>query len=142
MEERLAEIGRWLAVNGEAIYGTRPFAASKQWSEGAVPKVDYNQEFNADYDVAKLTEPQGGGKASIEAFLTARGRDVYAILPRWPGRRFVLKGDAAKGVRAVSLLGSSSSLKHAAAGDTVVVELEDLPAALLDQPAWTLKVSR
>ena len=30
MEERLLQIGRWLGVNGEAIYGTRPYACKPQ----------------------------------------------------------------------------------------------------------------
>jgi alpha-L-fucosidase len=142
MEQRLAEIGSWLKTNGEAIYGTKPFATAKQWSEGEVPKVDYNQEYNADYDVSKLTQRQAPGKASIEAFFTAKGNDVYAILPRWPGRKFALKDAAAKGVKAVSLLGSTAPVKFAATGATTTVELPDLPEELLGQPAWVLKLSR
>src|SRR5438034_4759099 len=65
MEERLAQIGSWLKVNGEAIYGTRPFTAAKQWSAGEVPKIDYNQEFETAYDVPKLTEKPAPGQASI-----------------------------------------------------------------------------
>ncbi len=142
MEQRLAEIGSWLKTNGEAVYGTRPFSASKQWSEGEVPKVDYNQEYDADYDVSKLTQKQAPGKASIEAFFTSKGSDVYAILPRWPGRTLVLRDAAAKGVKAVSLLGWSAPLKFSATGATTTVELPDLPEELLGQPAWTLKISR
>jgi len=84
MEQRLAEIGSWLSVNGDAIYGTRPHAVSKQWSDGEVPKIDYNKEYDSTYDVSKLTGRQPAGKASIEAFFTRKGRDVYAILTRWP----------------------------------------------------------
>jgi len=142
MEQRLAEIGAWLKVNGEAIYGTTPFATPKQWSDGAVPKVDYGQEYNAEYDVSRLTQRQPPGKASIEAFFTTKGNDLYAILPRWPGRRFLLKDDAAKGVKAVSLLGSGAALKISPAGANLAVLLPDLPEELLAQPAWVLKIAR
>lgn len=31
MEQRLIEIGDWLRVNGDAIYGTRPWKETRQW---------------------------------------------------------------------------------------------------------------
>jgi alpha-L-fucosidase len=142
MEERLAEMGAWLAVNGEAIYGTRPHAASKQWGSGTVPKVDYDKEYDTVYDVAQLVDRPGPGEAAIDAFFTAKGEDVYAILPRWPGRRFVLKDAAALDVKAVSLVGGPSGLKFAKSGSEVAVELPDPPAGLLGQPLWVLKISR
>src|SRR6195256_1409147 len=45
MEERLIQIGDWLKINGEAIYGTRPWKATRQWSAGDVPKIEYNKEY-------------------------------------------------------------------------------------------------
>ena len=74
MEERLLQIGEWLKVNGEAIYGTRPWTQAKQWSAGEQPKVGYNQEFETGYDFSKLIEAPRDGKASIEAFFTGERR--------------------------------------------------------------------
>jgi alpha-L-fucosidase len=142
MEQRLAEIGAWLATNGEAIYGTRPHTASKQWSEGEVPKVEYNKEYDSVYDVTKLTAKPAPGKASIEAFFTRKGRDVYAILPRWPGRRFVWKDASALQPKAVDLLGAPATLRFAKSGSTVAIDLPDLPEGLLAQPAWVLKLTQ
>ena len=142
MEERLAQIGAWLKTNGEAIYGTRPFATTKQWSAGEVPKIEYDKEFETAYDVAKLTEKPAPGKASIEAFFTAKGQDVFAILPRWPGRRFTIRDAAGLDVRSASLLGGPASLRVTRAGGSIVVDLPDLPEELLAQPAWVLKLGR
>ena len=69
MEQRLKEIGDWLAINGEAIYGSRPWKTSRQWSAGKVPKIKYNEEFKTPYDVSKLAETPEPGKAAIDAFL-------------------------------------------------------------------------
>jgi alpha-L-fucosidase len=140
MEERLIQIGSWLKVNGEAIYGTKPWTATRQWSAGEVPKIDYNAEFNANYDVAKLAGKPEGGKASIEAFFTAKASDLYAILPRWPGRQFTVKGYAGAKPKAVTLLGNAAPLPFKSGAGSVTVELPELPEELLAQPAWVLKL--
>jgi alpha-L-fucosidase len=142
MEQRLAEIGAWLAINGEAIYGTRPFTVSKQWSAGEVPKIEYNKEYDSSYDVAKLTGPQPAGKASIEAFFTRKGSDVYAMLTRWPGRRFVLKDAGALSPKTVSLVGAPGVLRSVKSGTSLTIELPELPEKLLGQPMWVIKIAQ
>jgi alpha-L-fucosidase len=141
MEERLVAMGSWLKVNGEAVYGTRPWTSAKQWSAGEVPKVDYDKEFETAYDVTALTRKPAPGKASIEAFFTAKGRDVFAILPRWPGRRFEVRGLGAAQVKSVRLLGLEAALRFTATKDGLAVDLPDLPEDLLRQPAWVLRLS-
>ncbi|HPW21867.1 MAG TPA: alpha-L-fucosidase [Vicinamibacterales bacterium] len=142
MEQRLAEIGAWLDVNGEAIYGTRPFTAAKQWSAGEVPTIDYNKEYDSDYDVARLVAPSAPGKAWIEAFFTQKGDAVYAILTRWPGRQFVWKDAAGLKPKSVTLLGGRDSMRVRKSGTALIVDLPELPAELLGQPLWVLKLSR
>jgi alpha-L-fucosidase len=140
MQDRLHQIGAWLKVNGDAIYGTRPWKVSRQWSAGQQPNVKYNSEFETAYDVSKLADAPEPGKASIEAFFTSKGNDVYVILPRWPGRTFTVK-DVTE-VKSVALLGSPAQIKYKAGATGAVIDLPDLPDALLHQPAWVLKLSR
>lgn len=139
MEERLLQIGDWLRVNGEAIYGTKPWKVAKQWGAGAETKVDYDKAYEAQYDVTKMVGKPEGGRASIEAFFTAKGSDVFAILPRWPGGKLHLKDMA--GVRSVSLLGGGA-LRFQAERGGVTVELGVLPEELMAQPMWVLQVAR
>jgi alpha-L-fucosidase len=140
MQDRLHQIGAWLRINGDAIYSTRPWKITRQWSTGQVPTFQYNNEFSSTYDVTALTGEPEPGKAAIEAFFTTKDNNLYAILPRWRGKRFVLKD--VTGVKSVSLLGLATPLKFHAAAGGVVIDLPPLPENLLNQPAWVLKVSR
>lgn len=81
MQERLLQIGDFLKSNGEAIYGTRGWTASRQWSEGAIPKFEEKQ-YMGEYSIERIVDKPLPGEAHVEAFFTARGADVYAIVPR------------------------------------------------------------
>ena len=129
-----------MKVNGEAIYGSKPWKNTRQWTAGEVPKVEYNKEYSSAYDVTQLIGNPADGKAAIAAFFTAKGNDVYAILPHWSGHSLVVKDLAA--AKSVSLLGSATPLKFKASKAGLAIELPDLPEDLRTQPAWVLKISQ
>lgn len=138
MQDRLHQVGSWLRINGEAIYGTRPAKNTRQWSSGRIPVFNYNNEYSSAYDVSALTGDRTPGTAGIEAFFTAKGNKLYAILPRWPGGVFLLKDIA--DVRSVHLLGFDSPLRFRRMAAGTAIDLPDLRDNLLNQPAWVLKV--
>lgn len=84
MQERLLQMGEWLKINGEAIYGTSRWKIPSQWSEG---KRDYNAKGG---DVMlKLTVDPDPGYAVKEVFYTynASSNALYAIFPKYPDNR-------------------------------------------------------
>jgi alpha-L-fucosidase len=140
MEERLREIGSWLKINGDAIYGTKPWKSTRQWSAGEVQKANYSRNMDSEYDVSKLVSNPEPGKAGIEAFYTIKGNDLFAILPRWSNGILTLKD--VEGAKSVTLLGSPAALKFKNGGKDLSIQLPDLPEDLRPQPAWVLKISR
>ena len=139
MEERLLQIGRWLKTNGDAIYGTHPWKITRQWSDRTQPKLETG-EFMTRYEVTDYVERKKPGQAVIEAFFTAKGNDLYAIVPGMPASQFVLKNLASKSNGAVELLGHEQPLKSHRNQNDVIVELPRLGSATLaSQPAYVLR---
>ncbi len=112
----LEEIGDWLALNGEAIYETRPFKVA---AEGPTTVDDAN------YDVGKIQEQLDKGDAvdvhsdtlTAQDFrFTTHGDALYAIAFGWPEDgefriRTLRKGGALDGeIKKVTMLGNEGEL--------------------------------
>jgi alpha-L-fucosidase len=98
MKERLLGAGAWLSVNGEAIYGTRPWSV---YGEGPTKK-----EFGS-WD---NQEGEYQFKAGDIRF-TRKGNVLYAILLEWPGSEIIIKSLKGVKISEASMLGTEGKIQ-------------------------------
>ena len=125
MEDRLIQMGDWLKINGEAIYGTRPWKKTRQWSTGKIPTVDTNKEYMVRYEVTDVVDGTGPGMAKVESFFTSKGDTLYAVVPGWPSRELTIHDVKPKSAMKAMLVGTETPLKWKAAGGGIRVQIPE-----------------
>lgn len=122
MQERLVEIGNWLKLHGEAIYGTHPLPYSRQWGAGTVPVIE-QKVFGVPYNITQMVDSPPPGYARVDAFFTARDESIYALLPRRPKGTVVLDGLIATAATKVTLLESGDILSFRMRGSRLEIDV-------------------
>jgi len=134
-EERavVENIGAWMQVNSEAIYGTRPW---KVFGEG--PAIDSAAPISAQ----GFNEGKGKPFGAEDIRFTTKGKTLYATMLGWPAgnealiKKLAAAGDQAGKVSQVSLLGNDKlSFQQTAEGLKV-----KLPEQAPGKDAFVLKI--
>jgi len=116
----LGEIGGWLTVNGEGIYGTRPF---KVFGEGPSTTREEKSQWGGVKDVPT----QGYTSQDIRFTQSKDGKTLYAIVMAVPQGEVRIKSlglDSKlleKKITGVSLLGSDARLDWKQEADALVI---------------------
>ena len=149
MQERLLDMGAWLKVNGEAIYGTEKWERTCQWSEGRrdfqPAKNNPNMEWRTAGDIMlKLTVDPDPGYAAKEIFFTSKPtkNEIFALFAKYPvNRKLIIKDfETGKGTT-INLLSSGEKLNWIRSGKDVIVDLPELNGNDLKMPwAWAVKI--
>jgi len=111
----LVEMGRWLKLNGEAIYGTRSW---KVFGEGPTRVV-----------AGQFSESKSEPLTARDIRFTTRGNVLYAIVLDWPGETLKIEslGTAAgletRKVSSVRLLGAREKLTWKQQGEGLSISL-------------------
>ncbi len=112
MQQRLVDIGSWLSINGEGIYGTRI------WTKAAVNRAK---------------DPS--------LFFTKKGKTLYLICTKWPENSVSIEGSEKTSETRISLLGFNGKVEWESKSNTILIDPPAVtPADIPCQYAWIFKI--
>lgn len=133
IQRELFEIGDWLKINGEAIYGTMPWVTYGEGPSVLKKTGHYSERYpNAIYNEKDIR-------------FTQKDNMLYAICLGWPGTEITIKSLGSRGklyegdIKSIELLGSDVVLDYSQKPYGLTI---DLPMQLVDQNAIVFKIER
>ncbi|VDP19462.1 unnamed protein product [Soboliphyme baturini] len=132
-EERLTQMGQWLAVNGEAVYGSKPWIFQ---NDTVTPNIWYT---------SILKNQKGKSSNRLYNPQDSENTIIYAFMLKWPeGNLLKLGAPKATENTRVSMLGSGTKLKYEILSPRgITIDLtETLLTGLGSKWSWVIKMEQ
>ncbi len=120
--ERLRALGQWMAQNGDAIYGTRPWTHAEGQTQDGIP-VRFTSKGGAVYAIV-LGKP-AGGSVTIKNIQPQAGSEVVQLVTRPLGNSIQVQGQTTAATQ-ISLGGGKKRVSWKQNGEDVVIDLSGL----------------
>jgi alpha-L-fucosidase len=141
MQERLLDIGSWLKTNGEAIYGSRMWKVPCHWSAGNIPKTE-RKEYMSKFNILEQTVAPPDGQAYKEVLFTFKNGNLYAITPKWPGRKLILKNVRTDSSTEITFLGTGDKLSWKMVNNNLLITTPEFDTdRMQSQYAYVFRIS-
>ncbi len=144
MQERLLQIGSWLDTNGEAIYGTRLWNNSFQWSQEGEKNYKPKQHYLGSEVILKQTIDPEPGYAVKELFFTQNDKAYFVITPQWKDSVIIRNFKLPKNGK-ISLLATGEELIGMQSGENVIIKMPDYQPNKMketDNYAYAIKINK
>jgi alpha-L-fucosidase len=116
MQNCLKDAGAWLKINGEAIYGTKPWTV---FGEGPTTEELGVRGMNG----KRIHFRQG------DIRFTTKNRTLYAIILEWPGTQVTIQSLKGVPVKRIAFLGSGEPVQWQETDGGIVVQLPLQPVS-------------
>ncbi|MEO8766584.1 MAG: alpha-L-fucosidase [Ginsengibacter sp.] len=137
MEQRLKDIGSWLAINGDGIYGTKAWRnpAEKKQLTKAIKLEKKDKEKQTASEAASTRNER-------KIFYTIKGTDLFVLTTQWPVNGILIKGlNFSKDIK-VELLGFKKNIAYENKSGAVLIRPPVVsPADFFVKHAYVFKVN-